>query len=203
MKPPAPREWHFARRSVAGGARAALRRGPPVGARCARGARARAGRSGARRPLGPSGSSGDREGEPPDPAAGARSAAAGLLAILQSLSQGRYTAKQLARVIPEEVVMDSSLFDKAIEKGRLDEARHVCTAFVKRHHPGWPPGCCQPSRSAPTSPRLQPLDAPSARGVVESSCGWSGRSGTLPRTSHASGPAARLGAARGTSARAR
>jgi hypothetical protein len=63
-----------------------------------------------------------------------------LLAILQSLSEGRYTARQLARVIPEEVVMASSLFDKAIEKGiekgRLDEARHVCTEFVKRHHPG-------------------------------------------------------------------
>ncbi len=63
-----------------------------------------------------------------------------LLAILQSLSEGRYTARQLARVIPEEVVMGSSLFDKAVEKGieegRLDEARHVCTEFVKRHHPG-------------------------------------------------------------------
>ena len=58
-----------------------------------------------------------------------------LLAILQSLSEGRYTARQLARVIPEEVVMASSLFDKAIEKGRLDEARHVCAEFVKRHHP--------------------------------------------------------------------
>ncbi len=61
-----------------------------------------------------------------------------------SLSEGRYTARQLARVIPEEVVMGSSLFDKAvekgveegIEKGRLDDARHVCTEFVKRHHPG-------------------------------------------------------------------
>jgi hypothetical protein len=39
-------------------------------------------------------------------------------------------------VIPEEVVMASSLFDKAIEKGRLDDARHVCAEFVKRHHPG-------------------------------------------------------------------
>ena len=63
-----------------------------------------------------------------------------LLAILQSLSEGRYTARQLARVIPEEVVMASSIFDKAIEKGiaegRLDALRRLCTAFVKRHHAG-------------------------------------------------------------------
>ncbi|HYN02763.1 MAG TPA: hypothetical protein VE359_09990 [Vicinamibacteria bacterium] len=64
---------------------------------------------------------------------------ADLLAILQSLSEGRYTASQLARVIPEEVVMKSSLYDKvrdqAHEKGRLDEARLLCATFVKRHHP--------------------------------------------------------------------
>jgi hypothetical protein len=47
-----------------------------------------------------------------------------------------YTAGQLARVIPEEVVMASSLFDKAIEKRRLEDARHLCMEFVKRHHPG-------------------------------------------------------------------
>jgi hypothetical protein len=77
-----------------------------------------------------------------------------LLAILRSLSQGRYTARQLAGVIPEEVVMDSSLYDKVrdmahakgvakgvakglekgLEKGRLDEARLLCASFVKRHH---------------------------------------------------------------------
>jgi hypothetical protein len=61
-----------------------------------------------------------------------------LQAILQSLSKGRYTARQLARVIPEEVVMDSSLYDRvrhvAHEKGRLDEARLLCASFVKRHH---------------------------------------------------------------------
>ena len=73
-----------------------------------------------------------------------------LLAILQSLSTGRYTARQLAVVIPEEVVMDSSLYDKVrdmahakgvakglekgLEKGRLDEARLLCASFVKRHH---------------------------------------------------------------------
>ena len=72
---------------------------------------------------------------------------ADLLAILQSLSEGRYTARQLARVIPEEVVMKSSLYDKVrdkaheegvakgLEKGRLDSARILCATFVKRHHP--------------------------------------------------------------------
>ena len=61
-----------------------------------------------------------------------------LLAILQSLSEGRYTARQLARVIPEEVVMKSSFYEKAhekgLEKGRLDEARLLCASFIKRHH---------------------------------------------------------------------
>jgi len=57
-----------------------------------------------------------------------------LLAVLQSLCEGRYTAKELARVIPEEVVMGSSLFDRAVDKGRLDEARLLCTSFIKRHH---------------------------------------------------------------------
>ena len=73
---------------------------------------------------------------------------ADLLAILQGLSEGRYTARQLARVIPEEVVMASSIFDRAIEKGierglteglakgRLEDARQLCAAFVKRHHSG-------------------------------------------------------------------
>jgi hypothetical protein len=41
-------------------------------------------------------------------------------------------------VIPEEVVMRSSLFDKvrdkAVEKGRLDDARLLCASFVRRHH---------------------------------------------------------------------
>jgi predicted transposase YdaD len=69
-----------------------------------------------------------------------------LLAILQSLSEGRYTARQLARVIPEEVVMKSSFYEKAhergveegvekgLEKGRLDEARLLRASFIKRHH---------------------------------------------------------------------
>lgn len=67
----------------------------------------------------------------------------------------RYTASQLARVIPEEVAMHSSLFEKAeergvakglakgvakgmalgVRKGRVEQARRVCTAFVMRHHP--------------------------------------------------------------------
>jgi hypothetical protein len=61
-----------------------------------------------------------------------------LLAILQALSQGRYTAEELAGVIPKEVVMGSSLFDEAreagIAKGRLDDARVLCASFVKHHH---------------------------------------------------------------------
>ncbi len=65
---------------------------------------------------------------------------ADLLAILQSLSEGRYTARQLARVIPEEVAMASSIFDKVREqehaKGRLEDARQVCAALLKRHHAG-------------------------------------------------------------------
>lgn len=78
-----------------------------------------------------------------------------LLAILQCISEGRYTASQLARVIPEEVAMHSSLFEKAeergvakglakgvakgmvlgVRKGRIEQARRVCAAFVMRHHP--------------------------------------------------------------------
>jgi hypothetical protein len=82
-----------------------------------------------------------------------------LQAVLRSFSEGRYTAKQLGRVIPEEVVMKSSLYDKVrdqahekgveegvargvakglekgLEKGRLDDARLLCATFVKRHHP--------------------------------------------------------------------
>jgi hypothetical protein len=69
--------------------------------------------------------------------------------------EGRYTASQLARVIPEEVAMHSSLFEKAeergvakglakgvakgmalgVRKGRIEQARRVCAAFVMRHHP--------------------------------------------------------------------
>jgi hypothetical protein len=65
-----------------------------------------------------------------------------LFAILQDLCGQRYTAEQLARVIPKEVVMASSLYkemrewahEKGLEKGRLADARLLCSSFVKRHH---------------------------------------------------------------------
>jgi hypothetical protein len=37
-----------------------------------------------------------------------------LLAILQAFAEGRYTARQLAQVIPEEVAMDSTLYEKVL-----------------------------------------------------------------------------------------
>ncbi len=85
---------------------------------------------------------------------------ADLLAILRLLSEGRYTARQLAGVIPEEVVMGSSLFAKArrlahaegvakgraegvargreegVAKGELAAMRRMCRELVERHHPG-------------------------------------------------------------------
>ncbi len=57
-----------------------------------------------------------------------------LLATLRALCAGRYTAEQLGRVIPKEVVMASSLYKEVRETARLDEARLLCTSFVKRHH---------------------------------------------------------------------
>jgi uncharacterized membrane protein YheB (UPF0754 family) len=72
---------------------------------------------------------------------------------LQELCGGRYTAEQLARVIPREVVMASSLYkemrewahQKGVEEGlarglekglekELADARRLCSSFVKRHH---------------------------------------------------------------------
>jgi predicted transposase YdaD len=82
-----------------------------------------------------------------------------LLAILQVFAEGRYTAKQLARVIPEEVAMDSVLFEKVavraraeglakgrteglakgrtegLAKGRTEEARQMCVEMAKASHP--------------------------------------------------------------------
>jgi predicted transposase YdaD len=74
-----------------------------------------------------------------------------LLAILQAFAEGRYTARQLARVIPEEVVMASGLFEKAVEKGkaegraegqaegrkqgRAEEARQTCLQVAQTLHP--------------------------------------------------------------------
>lgn len=62
-----------------------------------------------------------------------------LLAILQAFAEGRYTASQLARVIPEEVVMASGLFEKAVLKGRTEGrsegARQICVDLAKALHP--------------------------------------------------------------------
>ena len=46
---------------------------------------------------------------------------ADLLAILQVFAEGRYTARQLARVIPEEVTMASVLFEKVRVKERAED----------------------------------------------------------------------------------
>jgi hypothetical protein len=88
---------------------------------------------------------------------------ADLLAILQVFAEGRYTAKQLARVIPEEVTMASVLFEKVrvkeraagraeglaegqakglaegqakgLAKGQAKEARAICVGLVRALHP--------------------------------------------------------------------
>jgi hypothetical protein len=84
---------------------------------------------------------------------------ADLLAILQVFAEGRYTAKQLARVIPEEVTMASVLFEKVRvkeraagraeglaeglakgqaegqAKGQAKEARAICVELAKALHP--------------------------------------------------------------------
>jgi predicted transposase YdaD len=78
-----------------------------------------------------------------------------LLAILQVFAEGRYTARQLARVIPEEVAMASGLFEKVAARvraegraegraagraegrveGRAEEARRICMQLAKTLHP--------------------------------------------------------------------
>ena len=74
-----------------------------------------------------------------------------LLAILQAFAEGRYTARQLAQVIPEEVAMASGLLQKVLLKGRTEgrteglaeglaegrteEARRICVDLAKALHP--------------------------------------------------------------------
>jgi hypothetical protein len=58
-----------------------------------------------------------------------------LLAILQLFAEGRYTATQLARVIPERVAMASGLFEKVRVVGRTEEARQICVELAKTLHP--------------------------------------------------------------------
>ena len=59
-----------------------------------------------------------------------------LLFVLQALSRRRYTAKELAGVIPKETVMASSLWAEAAREGRLDGARELCINLARQHHPG-------------------------------------------------------------------
>jgi hypothetical protein len=75
-----------------------------------------------------------------------------LWAILRMLSEGRYTARELQRIVPREVVMGSSLvawvrkrsraegraegLTKGRAQGELTLARALCLDLVEQHHPG-------------------------------------------------------------------
>jgi hypothetical protein len=60
----------------------------------------------------------------------------------------RYTEEQLARIIPEEGILGSTLYEtvrstahdigykQGFKKGRLDEARALCMSFLTSYHPG-------------------------------------------------------------------
>jgi hypothetical protein len=74
-----------------------------------------------------------------------------LLFILQALSRRRYTARELAGVIPREMVMASSLWTEAVNKGRREgrregrekgreegavaDARAFCAELTRELHP--------------------------------------------------------------------
>ncbi len=74
-----------------------------------------------------------------------------LWAVLRMLSEGRYTARELERIVPKEVVMGSSLFAKVKKwsraegralgraegraEGEVVTARSLCSELVKQHHP--------------------------------------------------------------------
>ena len=67
------------------------------------------------------------------------------------LSEGRYTARELQRIVPREVVMGSSLVDwvkkrsraeglaKGRAQGELAAARALCLDLAKQQYPGVPP----------------------------------------------------------------
>jgi hypothetical protein len=65
-----------------------------------------------------------------------------LSAVLRMLSEGRYTARDLERIVPRGVVMGSSLFAEVRRRsraegrveGRADNARTVCLSFAEQHH---------------------------------------------------------------------
>jgi hypothetical protein len=62
-----------------------------------------------------------------------------VLFVLQALSRRRYTARELAGVIPKETVMASSLWAEAVREGRKEgavaEARAFCIELAREHHP--------------------------------------------------------------------
>jgi hypothetical protein len=61
-----------------------------------------------------------------------------LLAVLRMLSEGRYTARELERVVPSEVVMGSSLIARVKRaswaEGEIAAVRSVCADFARQHH---------------------------------------------------------------------
>jgi hypothetical protein len=62
-----------------------------------------------------------------------------LLFILQALARRRYTARELAGVIPKETVMAGSLWAEAAREGRIEGrvegARELCLDLARQHHP--------------------------------------------------------------------
>ena len=62
-----------------------------------------------------------------------------LWAVLRMLSEGRYTARELERVVPKEVVMGSSLIAEVKRRSRAEgqvvAARSLCAELVKQQHP--------------------------------------------------------------------
>jgi hypothetical protein len=60
------------------------------------------------------------------------------------LSEGRYTARELERVVPKEVVMGSSLVAEVKRRSRAEgraegeivAARSLCAELAKQQHPG-------------------------------------------------------------------
>jgi hypothetical protein len=74
-----------------------------------------------------------------------------LWTVLRMLSEGRYTARELERVVPKEVVMGSSLVAWVKRRSRAEgrtegraegraegevvTARSLCAELVKQHHP--------------------------------------------------------------------
>jgi hypothetical protein len=65
-----------------------------------------------------------------------------LWTVLRMLSEGRYTARELERVVPKEVVMGSSLVAEVKRRSRAEgraegeviAARSLCAELVKQHH---------------------------------------------------------------------